>query len=52
MKDIPVIVVTAKDKPIDKVLGLHVAKVDAYMVKADFGSKELLDRVRQVLGEI
>jgi DNA-binding response OmpR family regulator len=52
LKDIPVIVVTAKDKPIDQVLGLHVAKVDAYLVKADFGPKELLDSVRQVLGEI
>ena len=52
LKNIPVIVVTAKDKPIDQVLGLHVAKVDAYLVKADFGPKELLDSVRQVLGEV
>jgi two-component system response regulator VicR len=52
LKEIPVIVVTAKDKPIDQVLGLHVAKVDAYLVKADFGPKELLDSVRQVLGEV
>ena len=52
LKEIPVIVVTAKDKPIDQVLGIHVAKVDAYLVKADFGPKELLDSVRQVLGEI
>lgn len=52
LKGIPVIVVTAKDKPIDQVLGLHVAKVDAYLVKADFGPKELLDSVRQVLGEV
>ncbi len=52
LKKIPVIVVTAKDKPIDQVLGLHVAKVDAYLVKADFGPQELLDSVRQVLGEI
>jgi DNA-binding response OmpR family regulator len=52
MKEIPIIVVTAKDKPIDQVLGLHVAKVDAYLVKADFGPKELLDSVRQVLGEV
>jgi hypothetical protein len=33
------------------VLGLHVAKVDAYLVKADFGPKELLESVRQVLDE-
>ncbi|RMF31340.1 MAG: DNA-binding response regulator, partial [Chloroflexi bacterium] len=44
------IVVTAKDKPIDQVLGLHVAKVDAYLVKADFGPKELLETVERVLG--
>ena len=42
--------VTAKDKPIDQVLGLHVAKVDDYLVKADFGPKELLESVKQVLG--
>ena len=52
LRNIPVIVVTAKDKPIDQVLGLHVAKVDAYLVKADFGPKELLDSVQRVLGEI
>ncbi len=49
LKKIPVIVVTAKDKPIDQVLGLHIAKVDAYLVKADFGPKELFDSIRQVL---
>ncbi len=52
LRNIPVIVVTAKDKPIDQVLGLHVAKVDAYLVKADFGPKELLDSVRAVLEEV
>ncbi len=50
LRKIPVIVVTAKDKPIDQVLGLHVAKVDAYLVKADFGPKELLETVERVLG--
>ncbi len=50
LSKIPVIVVTAKDKPIDQVLGLHVAKVDAYLVKADFGPKELLETVERVLG--
>ncbi len=49
---IPVIVVTAKDKPIDQVLGLHIAKVDDYLIKADFGPKELLDSVRQVLDKV
>ena len=32
-RDIPVIVVTAKAQNIDKVLGLHIAKVDDYIAK-------------------
>ena len=32
-RDIPVIVVTAKAQSIDKVLGLHIAKVDDYISK-------------------
>jgi CheY-like chemotaxis protein len=49
MKDIPVIVVTAKDQPIDKVLGIHVAKVDAYVTKP-FSPQDLVDNVNRVLG--
>ncbi len=48
MKDIPVIVVTAKAQSIDKVLGLHIAKVDDYITKP-FGPQELLDTVKQVI---
>jgi len=51
LKDIPVIVITAKDKPIDQVLGLQVAKVNDYLIKADFGPNELLESVQRVLGE-
>jgi DNA-binding response OmpR family regulator len=47
-KSIPVIVVTAKAKSIDKVLGLHIAKVDDYITKP-FGPQELLASVEQVL---
>lgn len=47
-KDIPVIVVTAKAQSIDKVLGLHIAKVDAYITKP-FGPQELLDTICQIL---
>ncbi|MQC27427.1 MAG: response regulator [Chloroflexi bacterium] len=47
-KDIPVIVVTAKAQNIDKVLGLHIAKVDDYIPKP-FSLQELVDRVDQVL---
>ena len=47
-KDIPVIVVTAKAQNIDKVLGLHIAKVDDYIPKP-FSLQELIDRVEDVL---
>jgi DNA-binding response OmpR family regulator len=47
-KDIPVIVVTAKAQNIDKVLGLHIAKVDDYISKP-FSLQELVDRVDEVL---
>jgi two-component system, OmpR family, response regulator VicR len=47
-KLIPVIVVTAKAQSIDKVLGLHIAKVDDYITKP-FGPQELLQSVEQVL---
>ncbi len=47
-KDIPVIVVTAKAQDIDKVLGLHIAKVDDYISKP-FSLQELVDRVDKVL---
>jgi two-component system response regulator VicR len=46
--DIPVIVVTAKAQNIDKVLGLHIAKVDDYIPKP-FSLQELVDRVEKVL---
>jgi DNA-binding response OmpR family regulator len=48
MKNIPVIVVTAKAQSIDKVLGLHIAKVDDYVTKP-FGPQELLESVEKVL---
>ncbi|RLC94172.1 MAG: two-component system response regulator [Chloroflexi bacterium] len=49
LKSIPVIVVTAKAQSIDKVLGLHIAKVDDYVTKP-FGPQELLQSVNRVLG--
>jgi len=49
MQKIPVIVVTAKAQSIDKVLGLHIAKVDDYVTKP-FGPHELLQSVEKVLG--
>lgn len=49
-KDIPVIVVTAKAQSIDKVLGLHIAKVDDYIAKP-FSPQELLSSVDNVLSK-
>lgn len=48
-RNIPVIVVTAKAQSIDKVLGLHIAKVDDYVSKP-FSPQELVDSVEKVLG--
>ena len=50
LKRIPVIVVTAKAQSIDKVLGLHIAKVDDYVTKP-FGPQELLQSVERVLAK-
>src|SRR5690554_2490426 len=51
MKDIPVIIVTAKAQNIDKVLGLHIAKVDDYITKP-FGPSELLESVARILQQV
>lgn len=45
---IPVIVVTAKAAPIDKVLWMNVAQVDDYVTKP-FGPADLLSSVERVL---
>lgn len=50
LRDIPVIVVTAKAAPIDQVLWINVAKVDDYVTKP-FGPRELVDSVRKVLSQ-
>ena len=47
-KHIPVIVVTAKAQSIDKVLGLHIAKVEDYIAKP-FSPQELIESVEKVL---
>jgi len=44
---IPVIVVTAKAQNIDKVLGLHIAKVDDYISKP-FSPQELVNSIEKV----
>ncbi len=47
-RHIPVIVVTAKAQSIDKVLGLHIAKVDDYLTKP-FSPQDLVDSVERIL---
>lgn len=49
-RNIPVIVVTAKAQSIDKVLGLHIAKVDDYIAKP-FSPQELLASVEKILND-
>ncbi len=47
---IPVIIITAKAQAIDRVLGIHVAKVDDYLPKP-FRPQELLDSIASVLNK-
>lgn len=49
-RDIPVAMLTAKTQSIDKMIGLHVVKVDDYITKP-FGRSELLERVKKILKE-
>jgi len=48
LSDIPVVIVTAKAAPIDKVLWINVAKVDDYVTKP-FGPSELIGSIERVL---
>lgn len=47
-RNIPVIVITAKAQNIDKVLGVHIAKVEDYISKP-FSPQQLVDSVEKVL---
>jgi len=49
-QDIPVIIITAKAQNIDKVLGLHIAKVDDYISKP-FSPQDLMESVERVLSQ-
>jgi two-component system response regulator VicR len=50
-KNIPVIILTAKTQDIDKVLGLHIAKVDDYISKP-FSPHVLIESVMRILSDI
>jgi two-component system, OmpR family, response regulator VicR len=49
-KNIPVIIVTAKAQPIDRVLGIHVAGVEGFISKP-FLPQDLFDGIEKVLRE-
>jgi len=49
-RQIPVIIVTAKAQNIDKVLGLHIAKVEDYIAKP-FSPIELIQSVEKILSQ-
>ena len=49
LSDIPVIVITARGAPVDKVLGKRIAKVQAYVTKP-FSTIDLRDKVKHILG--
>jgi len=49
-RDIPVIILTAKAQNIDKVLALHIAKVDDYLSKP-FSPQELIDSVERIFAK-
>lgn len=48
LRNVPVIVITAQDAPIDRVLGEHIAKVQVYITKP-FSPNELRTAVNMVL---
>ncbi len=47
-RQIPIIVVTARAQPIDRLFGLEIAKVDDYIAKP-FSPQELLESVERIL---
>jgi DNA-binding response OmpR family regulator len=49
-REIPVIILTAKAQNIDKVLALHIAKVDEYISKP-FSPQELIDSVENIFSK-
>lgn len=50
-RNIPVIVITARAQPIDRVLGIHIARVQEYICKP-FRPQELLESVDRVMGGV
>jgi CheY-like chemotaxis protein len=49
LRGLPIVVVTAKARQVDRALGLHVARIDDYIIKP-FRPDELIESVERVLG--
>ena len=49
LRDIPVVIVTAKANEIDRVFGLEIAQVEGYITKP-FGPQELVQSVKRAIG--
>jgi len=47
-KNIPVVIISAKAQPIDRLLGIEIAKVDDYFTKP-FKTQELVDSIERLL---
>ncbi len=47
-KDLPVAMLTVRNQDIDKMLGLHVLKVNDYITKP-FGRKDLVERIQKLV---
>lgn len=48
LKDVPVVIITAKAQPIDRILGIQVAKVNDYLTKP-FKPQDLLNTIEKLL---
>jgi len=48
LNQIPVIIITAKAQPIDRVLGVHIAKVDDYISKP-FHPQDLINSIDKLI---
>jgi DNA-binding response OmpR family regulator len=48
LNQIPVIIITAKAQPIDRVLGMHIAKVDDYISKP-FHPQDLINSIEKII---
>jgi len=51
LRHIPVIVVTARAHNVDRVLGLHIARVDDYLTKP-FGPSDLIASIERVMRRV